>query len=99
MCVCIYMCVSGGGGCVDKYISAATWLSKQKFLAPPLKKRVTMQRKDKQLEGKSTFTQKRNRKLSLRSFERSTLEIENSFCSTNTWELHIDLESQISQVL
>ena len=90
------MCVRD---CFDKYISAATWPPKQKFLAPPLKKRVTMQRKDKQLEGKSTFTQKRNRKLSLRSFERSTLEIENSFCSTNTWELHIDLESQISQVL
>ena len=53
----IYICV-WGEGCVDKYISAATWPSKQKFLAPPLKKRVTMQRKDKQLEGKSTFTQR-----------------------------------------
>ena len=57
MCVCIYMCVFGGG-CVDKYISAATWPPKQKFLASPPKKRVTMQRKDKQLEGKSTFTQR-----------------------------------------
>ena len=51
----IYMCVRD---CFDKYISAATWPPKQKFLAPPLKKRVTMQRNDKQLEGKSTFTQR-----------------------------------------
>ena len=56
-CVCIYICVCGGG-CVDKYISVATWPPKQKFLTPPLKKRVTIQRKDKQLEGKSTFTQR-----------------------------------------
>ena len=32
MCVYIYVCK----GCLDKYISAATWPPKQKFLAPPL---------------------------------------------------------------
>ena len=55
VCVYIYVCVRG---CFNKYISAATWPPKQKFLTPPLKKRVTMQRNDKQLEGKSTFTQR-----------------------------------------
>ena len=41
-CVCINVCVclggggGGEGGCLDKYISAATWPPKQKFLAPPL---------------------------------------------------------------
>ena len=30
---CIYVCV---WGCLDKYISVATWPPKQKFLAPPL---------------------------------------------------------------
>ena len=31
--MCIYVCV---WGCLDKYISVATWPPKQKFLAPPL---------------------------------------------------------------
>ena len=31
--MCIYVCVCG---CLDKYISIATWPPKQKFLAPPL---------------------------------------------------------------
>ena len=29
LCVCVW-------GCLDKYISVATWPPKQKFLAPPL---------------------------------------------------------------
>ena len=33
-CVYIYVCVCGG--CLDKYISAVTWPSKQKFLTRPL---------------------------------------------------------------
>ena len=74
-------------------------LPKQKFLALPLKKRVSHAKKGQAIRRKKHFHSKRNRKLSLRSFERSTVEIENSFCSTNTWYLHIDLESQISQVL
>ena len=28
----VYMC----GSCLDKFISTTTWLSKQKFLVPPL---------------------------------------------------------------
>ena len=31
--MCIYVCVRG---CLDRYISVATWPPKQKFLAPPL---------------------------------------------------------------
>ena len=38
--VCIYIyvcvCVCVYEGCLDKYISVATWPPKQKFLAPPL---------------------------------------------------------------
>ena len=38
--VCIYIyvcvCVCVYEGCLDKYISIATWPLKQKFLAPPL---------------------------------------------------------------
>ena len=37
---CVYnkkcVCMRGGGSCIDKYINAATWPSKLKFLALPL---------------------------------------------------------------
>ena len=32
--MCVNICVCGG--CLDKYISVATWPPKQKFLATPL---------------------------------------------------------------
>ena len=34
VCVCVYIYVYEG--CLDKYISTATWPLKQKFLTPPL---------------------------------------------------------------
>ena len=88
-----------GEGCVDKYISAATWPPQTKIPSSTSEKEGYNAKKGQAIRRKKHFHPKRNRKLSLRSFERSTVEIENSFCSTNTWELHIDLESQISQVL
>ena len=36
MCACVCVCVGWGGDCLDKYISAATWPPKQKFLTRPL---------------------------------------------------------------
>ena len=36
MCVCVCVCIYVYEGCLDKYINAAIWPLKQKFLAPPL---------------------------------------------------------------